>query len=68
MLAVSVESVDIQPFGEDGAFYSVAMKRHQKHPLDRFLNEDKTIRASEMLKEFRDKVKEAAAKLPCKSL
>ncbi|XP_017578171.1 cyclic GMP-AMP synthase [Pygocentrus nattereri] len=64
MLAVSVERVDIQPFGEDGAFYSVAVKRHSKHPLDRFLNEDKTIKASEMLKEFRDKVKEAAAKLP----
>lgn len=68
MLAVPVERVDIQSFGEDGAFYSVAMKRHKKHPLDRFLDEDKTIRACEMLTEFREKVKEAADKLQCKSL
>ncbi|KAI4903217.1 hypothetical protein NFI96_004338, partial [Prochilodus magdalenae] len=64
MLAVSVERVDIQPFGEDGAFYTVALKRHQKHILDRFLNEDKTLSASKMLSEFREKVKEAADKLP----
>ncbi|XP_072534237.1 cyclic GMP-AMP synthase isoform X2 [Salminus brasiliensis] len=59
MFVVSVERVDIQPFGEDGAFYSVAMKRNpNRHPLDSFLNEDKTIRASDMLQEFRKTVKE----------
>uniref|UniRef100_A0A672NU36 Cyclic GMP-AMP synthase n=1 Tax=Sinocyclocheilus grahami TaxID=75366 RepID=A0A672NU36_SINGR len=37
----------------------VALKRHpNKHALHRFLNEDKTIQASEMLSEFRDAVKE----------
>ncbi|XP_066535309.1 cyclic GMP-AMP synthase [Hoplias malabaricus] len=64
MMAVSVERVDIQPFGDDGAFYSVAMKRHQTHVLDKFLNDDKTIRASEMLQEFRESVKEVTNKLP----
>uniref|UniRef100_A0A672NSN3 Cyclic GMP-AMP synthase n=1 Tax=Sinocyclocheilus grahami TaxID=75366 RepID=A0A672NSN3_SINGR len=40
--------------------FSVALKRHpNKHALHRFLNEDKTIQASEMLSEFRDAVKEA---------
>ncbi|XP_026870589.2 cyclic GMP-AMP synthase [Electrophorus electricus] len=65
MLTIPVERVDVHNFGEDGAFYSVAMKRHtQKHPLDRFLNEDKTIKANEMLQEFRDKVKEVVGKIP----
>uniref|UniRef100_A0A672NW96 Cyclic GMP-AMP synthase n=1 Tax=Sinocyclocheilus grahami TaxID=75366 RepID=A0A672NW96_SINGR len=46
----------------------VALKRHpNKHALHRFLNEDKTIQASEMLSEFRDAVKEAVQKLPCRS-
>ncbi|KTG46976.1 hypothetical protein cypCar_00010907 [Cyprinus carpio] len=64
MLTIPVERVDIQEFDEAGAFYSIALKRHQRHPLDRFLNEDKTIRASEMLSEFRDAVKKAVEKLP----
>uniref|UniRef100_A0A672P0E7 Cyclic GMP-AMP synthase n=1 Tax=Sinocyclocheilus grahami TaxID=75366 RepID=A0A672P0E7_SINGR len=43
----------------------VALKRHpNKHALHRFLNEDKTIQASEMLSEFRDAVKEAVKKKP----
>lgn len=67
MLTIPVERVDIQEFDEAGAFYSIALKRHQRHPLDRFLNEDKTIRASEMLSEFRDAVKKAVEKLPCRS-
>ncbi|XP_016132365.1 cyclic GMP-AMP synthase-like [Sinocyclocheilus grahami] len=65
MMTIPVERVDIQEFDEAGAFYSIALKRHTKrHPLDRFLNEDKTIQASEMLSEFRDAVKKAVEKLP----
>ncbi|XP_043110514.1 cyclic GMP-AMP synthase [Puntigrus tetrazona] len=65
MLTIPVERVDIQEFDEAGAFYSIALKRHPKrHPLDKFLNEDKTIQASEMLGEFRDAVKKAVEKLP----
>ncbi|CAB1312633.1 unnamed protein product [Coregonus sp. 'balchen'] len=56
MLTVPVERVDIRPFGDDGAFYSVAFKRG-KHSLDRFLDEDNTISASGMLTEFRNEVK-----------
>ncbi|XP_076830960.1 cyclic GMP-AMP synthase isoform X4 [Brachyhypopomus gauderio] len=63
MLTIPVERVEVQHFGEEGAFYSVAMKR-QKHPLNRFLNEDNTIKASEMLAEFRDKVKEVVPTIP----
>lgn len=65
MLTVPVERVDIEKFNDNEAFYSIALKRHPKHPLDRFLNEDKTIRASEMLNEFRDGVKEAVESLKC---
>ena len=56
MLTVPVERVDIRPFGDVGAFYSVAFKRG-KHSLDRFLCEDNTISASGMLTEFRNEVK-----------
>ncbi|KAI7805301.1 cyclic GMP-AMP synthase [Triplophysa rosa] len=64
MLTIPVERVDTQEFNDNGAFYSIALKRHpNKHPLDRFLNEDKTIRASEMLNEFRHGVKEAVESL-----
>ncbi|KAI2657842.1 cyclic GMP-AMP synthase [Labeo rohita] len=67
MLTFPVERVDIQKFDEAGAFYTVALKRHSnRHPLDRFLNEDKTIKASKMLSEFREAVKEAVEKLPYK--
>lgn len=65
MLTIPVERVDIREFDEAGAFYSIALKRHPtRHPLDRFLNEDKTIQASEMMSEFRDAVKKAVEKLP----
>ncbi|XP_064786974.1 cyclic GMP-AMP synthase [Oncorhynchus masou masou] len=55
MFNFPVERVDIQPFGDDGAFYSVAFKRG-KHSLDRFQNRDNKVSASEMLKEFRNEV------------
>lgn len=68
MLTVRVDRVILQPFSEDGAFYRVEMKRHtQRHPLDKFLKEDNTIKASEMLREFREKVKEAVEALQCKN-
>lgn len=56
MLTIPIDRVDIKPFGDDGAFYSVALKRG-KSPLDRFMKEDNTIVASEMLKNFREEVK-----------
>ncbi|XP_035610183.1 cyclic GMP-AMP synthase isoform X1 [Oncorhynchus keta] len=55
MFNFAMERVDIRPFGDDGAFYSVAFKRG-KHALDRFQNTDNTVSASEMLKEFRNEV------------
>ncbi|XP_030628295.1 cyclic GMP-AMP synthase [Chanos chanos] len=63
MMVVPVERVDIQPFGDDGAFYSVALKRPSKHQLDRFLDQEKRIKASEMLNEFRKVVVEAVSTL-----
>uniref|UniRef100_A0AAY4CIC1 Cyclic GMP-AMP synthase n=1 Tax=Denticeps clupeoides TaxID=299321 RepID=A0AAY4CIC1_9TELE len=58
MFSVPMTRVDVQPFGLDGAFYTVKMKRHPKGPLDAFLSDD-IICASTMLKEFRDEVKKA---------
>lgn len=55
MLAFPVERVTVTPFGDDGAFYSVALKRG-KTPLQKF-QKPSTLSASEMLKEFRDEVK-----------
>lgn len=67
MMTIQVERMNLQPFSQDGAYYSVEMKRHtQRHPLDKYVNEDRTIRASEMLKDFRDKIKEAVDSLHCK--
>ncbi|XP_047668415.1 cyclic GMP-AMP synthase isoform X2 [Tachysurus fulvidraco] len=64
MMTVSVERVKLQPFSEDGAFYSVEMKRNLKHPLNKFVNDDNTIMASEMLKDFREKIKHVISSLP----
>lgn len=66
MLTVRVERVTLMPFTEDGAFYSVEMKRHPQHYLKEFFHEDSTIKASEMLSEFREKVKDALSTLQCK--
>lgn len=57
MLPIPVDRVDIKPFGEDGAFYSVALKRGRS-PLQKF-QEDSTLSASKMLQEFRDEVKKS---------
>ncbi|XP_051945441.1 cyclic GMP-AMP synthase-like [Xyrauchen texanus] len=67
MLTIPVERVDLQNVNDNGAFYSVALKRNpKKHPLSKFLNKDKTIQASEMLSEFRDAVKDAVETLSYK--
>lgn len=55
MLPVPVDRVNVTPFGDDGAFYSVALKRG-KSPLQKFETTGGTLSASEMLKEFRDEV------------
>ncbi|XP_035519735.1 cyclic GMP-AMP synthase [Morone saxatilis] len=54
MLPIPVDRVDIKPFGADGAFYSVALKRG-KSPLQKF-QETITLSASTMLEEFRKEV------------
>ena len=57
MLTVPVNRVLVQLFGDDGAFYTVALKRG-KHQLNRFVHEeDYTISAFKMLKDFRKEVK-----------
>ncbi|KAK9541169.1 hypothetical protein VZT92_001234 [Zoarces viviparus] len=58
MLPVPVSRANITPFGDDGAFYSVALKRGNS-PLQRFQKPDGPLSASEMLKEFRDEVKKS---------
>ncbi|XP_075935513.1 cyclic GMP-AMP synthase [Anarhichas minor] len=58
MLPVPVDRVNVTPFGDDGAFYSVELKRG-KSPLQRFQKTGGTLSASEMLKEFRDEVKKS---------
>uniref|UniRef100_A0A667XAG7 Cyclic GMP-AMP synthase n=1 Tax=Myripristis murdjan TaxID=586833 RepID=A0A667XAG7_9TELE len=61
MLTVPISRVDIQPFTDDGAFYSVALKRG-KTPLDKFRKENNTISGSEILHEFRNEVKKCVKK------
>ncbi|XP_074531334.1 cyclic GMP-AMP synthase [Halichoeres trimaculatus] len=62
MLPIPVDRVDVKPFGDDGAFYSVGLKRG-KSPLKKFQKED-TLSASQMLDEFREEVKKCAKKYP----
>uniref|UniRef100_A0A3Q2PBB4 Cyclic GMP-AMP synthase n=1 Tax=Fundulus heteroclitus TaxID=8078 RepID=A0A3Q2PBB4_FUNHE len=62
MLPMPVERVDIKPFGTDGAFYTVALKRGGS-PLLKF-QQNEVLSASEMLKEFREAVKKFAKKFP----
>lgn len=59
MLPISVDRVKLEPFGTDGAFYSVELKRGQKN-LERFLEngiEKEILSATKMLNEFREEVK-----------
>lgn len=55
MLPILVKRVKLEPFGNDGAFYSVGLKRGQKN-LERFL-ENGILSATKMLNEFREEVK-----------
>ncbi|XP_076598410.1 uncharacterized protein cgasa [Chaetodon auriga] len=59
MLPFPVDRVDIRPYGNDGAFYSVALKRG-KSPLEKF-QENGVLSASKMLNEFRTEVKKSVA-------
>ncbi|XP_069568405.1 cyclic GMP-AMP synthase [Brachyistius frenatus] len=54
MMPIPVDRVDIEPFGNDGAFYSVGLKRGS-HPLKQF-QEDSTLSGSNLLEEFRKEV------------
>lgn len=56
MIAIPVGRVNIEPFGDDGAFYRV-LKRGNS-PLKKFQEED-TLSASKMLEEFREEVKKS---------
>ncbi|XP_070697694.1 cyclic GMP-AMP synthase [Pempheris klunzingeri] len=60
MLPIPVDRVKVTPFGNDGAFYSVALKRG-KNPLQKFQEND-TLSGSKMLKEFREEVKKCVGK------
>ena len=57
MLPIPVDRVAIEPFGEDGAFYSVALKRGNR-TLQKF-QETNALSASKMLEEFREEVKKS---------
>ncbi|CAJ1066710.1 cyclic GMP-AMP synthase [Xyrichtys novacula] len=62
MMPIPVERVIVEPFGDDGAFYSVALKRGNS-PLKKFQEED-ILSASKMLEEFRDEIKKCAKDFP----
>ncbi|XP_014875607.1 cyclic GMP-AMP synthase isoform X1 [Poecilia latipinna] len=62
MLPMPVERVQVEPFRENGAFYSVALKRGNSH-LMKFQQND-VLSASEMLQEFRNEVKKFAKGFP----
>lgn len=57
MLSIPVDRVNIKPFGDGGAFYSVSLKRGNS-PLKKFQETDTSpLSASKMLEEFRKEVK-----------
>ncbi|KPP63698.1 cyclic GMP-AMP synthase-like [Scleropages formosus] len=63
MLAIPVRSVEILPFDDEGAFYSVAVKgRCRTHPLEQFVLENGVVSANEMLTKFRKHVVNALKK------
>ncbi|XP_035028395.1 cyclic GMP-AMP synthase isoform X2 [Hippoglossus stenolepis] len=62
MLSIEVDRVKIEPFGDNRAFYSVALKRGN-NPLKKFQDDD-ILCASEMLTEFRDEVKKCVKAFP----
>ncbi|KAM7385316.1 hypothetical protein PAMP_001404 [Pampus punctatissimus] len=52
MLPIPVNRVNVEPFGDNGAFYSVTLKRGNS-PLNKFQQKTSILSASEMLTEFR---------------
>nr|XP_020457376.1 cyclic GMP-AMP synthase-like [Monopterus albus] len=62
MLAMPVDRVNIEPFGDNGAFYSVELKRGRS-PLKKFENTS-TLSACKMLDEFREEVKKCVKAFP----
>lgn len=62
MLAIPVDRVNVNPFGDDGAYYSVELKRG-KSPWQKF-QVTGTLSASKMLEEFRDEVKKCVKQFP----
>ncbi|XP_070833966.1 cyclic GMP-AMP synthase [Chaetodon trifascialis] len=60
MLPIPVDRVNVRPYGNDGAFYSVALKRGNS-PLEKF-QENGVLSASKMLDEFRTEVKKSVAR------
>ncbi|XP_076015302.1 uncharacterized protein LOC143007734 [Genypterus blacodes] len=63
MMPMPVDRAEIKPFKEDGAFYSVGLKRGN-NPLKRFQQEGSShLSASEMLQDFREEVKKCVKKL-----
>nr|XP_015800200.2 cyclic GMP-AMP synthase [Nothobranchius furzeri] len=66
MLPIPVERVNIEPFDDNGAFYSVVLKRDptgDENPLKKF-QQDNILSSYEMLKEFRKEVKKFAKVFP----
>lgn len=62
MLPIPVDRVTVNPLRENGAYYSVGLKRGTS-PLKKF-QEKETLSASQMLDEFREEVKKCAKKHP----
>ncbi|XP_022608687.1 cyclic GMP-AMP synthase [Seriola dumerili] len=62
MLAIPVDRVTIARFGNDGAYYSVGLKRGNS-PLRRF-QDTNTLSATKMLDEFREEVKKCVKAFP----
>ncbi|XP_060942855.1 uncharacterized protein LOC133020348 [Limanda limanda] len=62
MLSIFVDRVDIEPFGDNGAFYSVAFKRG-KNPLKKF-RKGNILSARKMLRKFRHEVKKCVRAVP----
>lgn len=58
MISFPVDRVEVKPFGETGAFYSVSLKRGNS-PLKRFQLENDILSASQVLQEFREEVKKS---------
>uniref|UniRef100_A0A3P8RLV9 Cyclic GMP-AMP synthase n=1 Tax=Amphiprion percula TaxID=161767 RepID=A0A3P8RLV9_AMPPE len=60
MVPILVERINVEPFGDDGAFYSVALKRGNS--LLKTFQENDILCASKMLQEFREEVKKCVKK------